>query len=209
MTCLAGWWGAKYFNSGSNTQPLACLGCRVLTTQLSDDISCRLVRCDTGKLWLLRVWMQFMYVVPAADTAYRRSRYIPLYTCTPVCRSTSLLSSTPVCRRASHFVLFNGTFITCSGGSLAMSSTWRPWMNVFAREIQHGGDWERFRPQGPKNFHNFLMTVRLLSWQSKEITQFCTRSICGWNLFQPLGLGVPIIRFLSITKNDAGSSITF
>ena len=30
--------------------------------------------------------------------------HIPLYTCTPVCRRTSLLSSTPVCRRASHFV---------------------------------------------------------------------------------------------------------
>ena len=34
----------------------------------------------------------------------------------------------------------------------------------FIRKIQHGGDWERSRPQGPKNVHNFLMTVRPLSW---------------------------------------------
>ena len=34
----------------------------------------------------------------------------------------------------------------------------------FTRKIQHGGDWERSRPQGPKNVHNFLMTVRPLSW---------------------------------------------
>ena len=34
----------------------------------------------------------------------------------------------------------------------------------FTQKIQHGGDWERSRPQGPKNVHNFLMTVRPLSW---------------------------------------------
>ena len=34
----------------------------------------------------------------------------------------------------------------------------------FSRKIQHGGDWEQSRPQGPKNVHNFLMTVRPLSW---------------------------------------------
>ena len=34
----------------------------------------------------------------------------------------------------------------------------------FTRKCQHGGDWERSRPQGPKNVNNFLMTVRLLSW---------------------------------------------
>ena len=34
----------------------------------------------------------------------------------------------------------------------------------FTRKIQHGGDWERSRPQGPKNVQNFLMTVRPLSW---------------------------------------------
>ena len=33
----------------------------------------------------------------------------------------------------------------------------------FTRKIQHGGDWERCRPQGPKNVHNFLITVRPLS----------------------------------------------
>ena len=34
----------------------------------------------------------------------------------------------------------------------------------FTRKILHGGDWERARPQGSKNVHNFLMTVRPLSW---------------------------------------------
>ena len=34
----------------------------------------------------------------------------------------------------------------------------------FTRKIQHGCDWERSRPQGPKNVHNFLLTVRPLSW---------------------------------------------
>ena len=37
------------------------------------------------------------------------------------------------------------------------------WCICFTRKIQHGGDWERSRPQGPKNVHNFLMTVRPLS----------------------------------------------
>ena len=32
------------------------------------------------------------------------------------------------------------------------------------RKIQHGGDWERSRTQGPKNVDNFLMTLRSLSW---------------------------------------------
>ena len=34
----------------------------------------------------------------------------------------------------------------------------------FTQKIQHGGDWQRSRPQWPKNVHNFLMTVRPLSW---------------------------------------------
>ena len=39
----------------------------------------------------------------------------------------------------------------------------------FTRKIQHGGDWERSRPQGPKNVHNFLMTLmtselRMRAW---------------------------------------------
>ena len=34
----------------------------------------------------------------------------------------------------------------------------------FIRKIPHGGDWERSRPQGPKNVHNFSLTVRPLSW---------------------------------------------
>ena len=34
----------------------------------------------------------------------------------------------------------------------------------FTRKIQHGGDWQRSRPQGPKNVHSFLMTLRPQSW---------------------------------------------
>ena len=34
------------------------------------------------------------------------------------------------------------------------------WFICFTRKKQHGGDWERSRPQGPKNVYNFLMTVR-------------------------------------------------
>ena len=41
----------------------------------------------------------------------------------------------------------------------------------FTRKIQHGGDWERSRPQGPKNVHNFLMTVRLLSWAWERVAE--------------------------------------
>ena len=38
------------------------------------------------------------------------------------------------------------------------------WCICFTRKNQHGGDWERSRPQSPKNVHNFLITVRPLSW---------------------------------------------
>ena len=40
----------------------------------------------------------------------------------------------------------------------------RMWSRSFTRKIQHGGDWERSRPQGPKNVRNFLITVRPLFW---------------------------------------------
>ena len=86
----------------------------------------------------------------------------------------------------------------------------------FTWNIQHGCDWERSRPQGPKNVNNFLMTVRPLSWAcghgtemllikknyfwpdyspiysdmtvQRNVPRFCTRSICGWSLFRPLWL---------------------
>ena len=38
------------------------------------------------------------------------------------------------------------------------------WCISFTRKIQHGSDWERSRTQGPKNVHNFLVTVRPVSW---------------------------------------------
>ena len=84
---------------------------------------------------------------------------------------------------------------------------------------QHSGDWERSRPQGQKNVHNLLMPLRKMSWacnlvaemlliQNKTIFDlnirgqvldmtiqrnvpwFCMRSICEWNLFQPLRLNL-------------------
>ena len=52
---------------------------------------------------------------------------------------------------------------------LAVSSFPRPLTDLFAlpekiKVFQHGGDWERSRPQGSKNVHTFLMTLRPLSW---------------------------------------------
>ena len=38
------------------------------------------------------------------------------------------------------------------------------WCICFILEIQHGCDWERSRPQGPKNVYSFLMTMRPLIW---------------------------------------------
>ena len=103
----------------------------------------------------------------------------------------------------------------------------------FTRKIQHGGDWERSRPQGPKNVHNFLMNVRPLSWAcghgtemllilkknyfwldyppicsdmtvQRNVPRFCTRSICGWNLFQPLGLFQPLTLVYSLYTLQSG-----
>ena len=45
------------------------------------------------------------------------------------------------------------------------------WCICFTRKIQHGGDWERSRPQGPKNVSNFLMTVRPFSWACGNKTE--------------------------------------
>ena len=41
--------GEPWARNTSTVDITPSLGCRVLTTQLSDDISCRLGRCDTGK----------------------------------------------------------------------------------------------------------------------------------------------------------------
>ena len=95
------------------------------------------------------------------------------------------------------------------------------WCICITQKIQHDGDCDRSRPQGPKNVHNFLFTVRPLSWAcghgtqmllilkknqpdysaifsdmtvQRNVPRFCTRSICVWNLFQPLGLGTPHVR---------------
>ena len=96
----------------------------------------------------------------------------------------------------------------------------------FSRKIQHGGDWQRSRPQGPKNVHNFLMTSEWACGYGTEmllilkktifdlitpryfpiytvqrnVPRICTRSICGWNLFQPLRLmWHPLITRICVT----------
>ena len=103
------------------------------------------------------------------------------------------------------------------------------WCICFTRKIQHGGDWERSGSQGPKNVHNFWMTVRPLSWAcghgtgmllipkkifrldyspihsdmtgQRNVPLFCTRSICGWNLFQRLGQGLSCPRPLYLSDD--------
>ena len=89
----------------------------------------------------------------------------------------------------------------------------------------------------PKNFHNFLMTVRPLSWAcghgtemllilkqifltwlfpifsdmtvQRHVPRFCTRSICGWNLFQPLDWGYSWPNLTFMCTKVAQSSIHF
>ena len=96
--------------------------------------------------------------------------------------------------------------------ALAVSSSPMPWIAVLITPekinvFQLGGDWERCRTQGPKNVHNFLITVRKMNWacghvtemllilknvfnliirdqvlyicpSKKNVLQFCTGSIC-------------------------------
>ena len=50
------------------------------------------------------------------------------------------------------------------------------WIAVFvlpgkSNVFQHGGGWERSRPQGPKNAQNFLMTMRHMSWACDLIAE--------------------------------------
>ena len=56
-------------------------------------------------------------------------------------------------------------------GSRAVLSEAVDWCICFTRKIQHAGDWERSRPQGPKYIHNFLMTVRPLRWACGHLTE--------------------------------------
>ena len=92
------------------------------------------------------------------------------------------------------------------------------WCICFTQKIQHGDDWERSRPQGPKNVYTFLMTLSWAKmngtemllilkktifdliiqryfpiWQSKEMyhsPRNVPRNVPRTrNLFQPLGLG--------------------
>ena len=109
---------------------------------------------------------------------------------------------------AVDWVILRNESMTPSRGALFESVDW---CICFTRKIQHGGDWERSRPQGPKIVHNFLMTVRPLSWAcrhgtemlmilkkifqpdywaifsnmtvQRNVPRFCTWLICGWNLF--------------------------
>ena len=46
-----------------------------------------------------------------------------------------------------------------SGSSRTVLSEALDWCIFFTKKIQHGGDWERSRPQGSKNVHNFLTNL--------------------------------------------------
>ena len=50
--------------------------------------------------------------------------------------------------------------------SLVVLSKAVDWCICFTRKIQHGGDWERSRPQGPKNVHNFDCATSELSMRA-------------------------------------------
>ena len=67
----------------------------------------------------------------------------------------------------------------------------------FTRKIQHGGDWERSRPQRPKNVHNFLMTVRPLSWACGHGTEMLL--ILKKNYFWPDSS--PIFSDITVQRN--------
>ena len=71
---------------------------------------------------------------------------------------------------------------------------WRTFL--YSWKNQHGGDWEQSRPQGPKNVHNFLLTVRPLSWACGHVTK------CYWFLKNYLTWLLPdIFRYDSPKKS--------
>ena len=60
-----------------------------------------------------------------------------------------------------------------AGSFVAMSSSPRPWSDVFTspEKNQHGGDRERSRLQGPKNVHHFLIIVGAENWACDHVTE--------------------------------------
>ena len=109
---------------------------------------------------------------------------------------------------------YNTTFLLhICRGTLSVAVDWCIW---YTRKMHHGSDWERSRPHGQRNVHNFSMTVRPTSYACghatemllilkkyfrpdycpifwdmtvhRNVPRFCTRSICDLNLFQPPGL---------------------
>ena len=63
-----------------------------------------------------------------------------------------------------------------AGWELAVLSSLRSWIAVFLlpekiNVFQHGADWERSRPQGPKNVHNLLMAVRKMNSAYGYVTE--------------------------------------
>ena len=127
--------------------------------------------------------------------------------------------------RAFMWVVWSGAGLVIRWRSSSCTcSCWCPLrgrvlMYLLYPKIQHGSDWERSRPQGPKNAHDFLMTLRPLIWAcghgtemllilkknnfrpdysaifsdmtvQRNVPRFCMRSICGWNLFHAMRLGV-------------------
>ena len=70
----------------------------------------------------------------------------------------------PVKTSYTVYLLYYGALIGCPDVCCVVLSEAVDWRDCFTQKIQHGGDWERSWPQGLKNVHNFLMTMRPLSW---------------------------------------------
>ena len=58
-----------------------------------------------------------------------------------------------------------------TGPSRVVLSEAVDWCDFFIPKNQHGSDWERCRPQGRKNVHTFLRTVRPVSWACGHETE--------------------------------------
>ena len=67
----------------------------------------------------------------------------------------------------------------------------------FTQKIQHGGEWEQSWPQGPKNVHNFLVTVAVCA-----ISELSMR-VWNWNItdFKKTILDLIIQQYIQIWQS--------
>ena len=92
------------------------------------------------------------------------------------------------------------------------------WCTCFTLKIQHGCDWERSRPQGPKNVYNFLMTVRPLSWacgHGTEMLLMLEKSIFDliiqryFPIWQSKEMSHDFVRCQSVAETCCGANPSF